>query len=127
MGAACCTHPLDLIKVHLQTGSASASTSEKRGITGAVAKVYRTDGIRGFYSGLTASLLKQASYCTTRFAIYDILKNQISPNGEAIAFPVRLAMAAMAGFCGGVLGNPGDMINVRMQNDMKLPADVRRK
>jgi len=125
MGAACCTHPLDLIKVHLQTGSASA-TSEKRGIAGAVAKVYRTDGIRGFYSGLTASLLRQASYSTTRFAIYDILKNQISPNGEAIAFPVRLAMAATAGFCGGVLGNPGDMINVRMQNDMKLPADVRR-
>jgi len=124
MGAACCTHPLDLIKVHLQTSS--SSDGQKRGIAGAVAKVYRSDGVKGFYSGLTASLLRQASYSTTRFAIYDILKHQISPNGEAIPFHVRLAMAATAGFFGGVLGNPGDMINVRMQNDMKLPPDVRR-
>ena len=70
MGAACCTHPLDLIKVHLQTSS--SSDGQKRGIAGAVAKVYRSDGVKGFYSGLTASLLRQASYSTTRFAIYDV-------------------------------------------------------
>ena len=79
MGAACCTHPLDLIKVHLQTASSAThnavqqgSTHPKVGIFGTIAKVYRTDGVRGFYSGLTASLLRQASYSTTRFAIYDV-------------------------------------------------------
>jgi len=35
-------------------------------------------------------------------------------------------MAAGAGACGGFVGTPGDMVNVRMQNDMKLPADQRR-
>lgn len=35
-------------------------------------------------------------------------------------------MAASAGACGGLLGTPGDVVNVRMQNDMKLPVEARR-
>ena len=72
----------------------------------------------------TSSKLGRSDYDTIH---QQILKQRISPNGEPIDFPVRLAMAATAGFFGGILGNPGDMINVRMQNDMKLPAEVRRK
>ncbi|XP_016354663.1 mitochondrial dicarboxylate carrier-like [Sinocyclocheilus anshuiensis] len=30
------------------------------------------------------------------------------------------------GFTGGFIGTPADMVNVRMQNDMKLPAEQRR-
>ena len=73
MGAACCTHPLDLIKVHLQTANAAAAGGGQRvGIVGQVFKVYRSDGIRGFWNGLSASLLRQASYSTVRFGIYDV-------------------------------------------------------
>ena len=54
-------------------------------------------------------------------------KKKASPNGEPISFTTRLGMAAVAGGCGGVLGTPGDMINVRMQNDIKLPVEQRRK
>ena len=54
-------------------------------------------------------------------------KQKVSPNGEAVPFTQRLMMAAVAGACGGFVGTPGDMVNVRMQNDIKLPADQRRK
>ena len=54
-------------------------------------------------------------------------KKTLSPNGEPIPFMSSLALAAVAGFSGGIVGTPGDMINVRMQNDIKLPADQRRK
>ena len=91
MGAACCTHPLDLIKVHLQTASSAThnavqqgSTHPKVGIFSTIAKVYRTDGVRGFYSGLTASLLRQASYSTTRFAIYDVSESDSKYNSYNI-------------------------------------------
>ena len=72
MGAACCTHPIDLIKVHLQTANAAAAGGQRVGIVGQVFKVYRSDGIRGFWNGLSASLLRQASYSTVRFGIYDV-------------------------------------------------------
>ena len=59
--------------------------------------------------------------------VFQVAKQKVSPNGEPISFTMRLGMAAVAGGCGGILGTPGDMINVRMQNDIKLPPDQRRK
>lgn len=38
-----------------------------------------------------------------------------------------LGMAATGGIAGSIVGNPGDLINVRMQNDVKLPKEQRRK
>ena len=35
-------------------------------------------------------------------------------------------MASTSGFLGGIAGNPADVLNVRMQNDMSLPAAQRR-
>jgi solute carrier family 25 (mitochondrial dicarboxylate transporter), member 10 len=35
-------------------------------------------------------------------------------------------LAGAAGAAGGFVGTPGDMVNVRMQNDVKLPLDQRR-
>lgn len=42
-------------------------------------------------------------------------------------FYQKVFLAGASGACGGFVGTPGDMVNVRMQNDMKLPADKRRK
>eukprot|EP00093_Oithona_nana_P013117 13117.XXX_67785_65349_1 [CDS] Oithona nana genome sequencing. len=120
-GAACCTHPLDLLKVHLQTAG-----KEKTSLFRSTANIVKNQGILALYNGLSASLLRQLTYSTTRFAIYDVAKQQVSPNGEPISFLQRVAMAATAGACGGIVGTPGDMINVRMQNDIKLPKEQRR-
>ena len=87
----------------------------------------RNHGILALYNGLSASLLRQLTYSTTRFAIYEMAKQSVSPNGEKIGFGQSLAMAAVAGGCGGIVGTPGDMVNVRMQNDIKLPPEQRRK
>ena len=51
------------------------------------------------------------------------MKEKLSPNNEPITFPMRLAMAGFSGAAGGVVGAPADMVNVRMQNDIKLPMD----
>jgi len=120
-GAACCTHPLDLLKVHLQT-----QQDGKVGVVSQTMKIIKGDGILALYNGLSASLVRQLTYSTTRFAIYEMAKQKVSPNGETVPFTQRLMMAAGAGACGGFVGTPGDMVNVRMQNDMKLPLDQRR-
>lgn len=36
-------------------------------------------------------------------------------------------LAGLGGFFGGFVGNPADLVNVRMQNDMKLSPEHRRK
>ena len=62
-----------------------------------------------------------------QYFYFQTSKQYLSPNGEPIGFLQRVALAGVAGACGGVVGTPGDMINVRMQNDIKLPVDQRRK
>uniref|UniRef100_A0A0K0E2A0 Mitochondrial dicarboxylate carrier n=1 Tax=Strongyloides stercoralis TaxID=6248 RepID=A0A0K0E2A0_STRER len=119
-GAACCTHPLDLMKVHLQTQQTGKVT-----LFQISKKIYGSDGFRGFYNGISASLLRQLTYSTTRFGIYETIKKAVDDGGP-IPFYKKVAMAAGSGAVGGFVGTPGDLVNVRMQNDVKLPLDQRR-
>ena len=106
----------------------SSGEREAREISVVIRHFYhRGQGVLALYSGLSASLLRQLTYSTTRFAIYNVAKQTVAPNGEKIPFFQSLLMAAGAGACGGFIGTPGDMVNVRMQNDVKLPPEQRRK
>lgn len=118
--AACCTHPLDLIKVHMQT----VAKGEKVGLVQMGVRVLRSDGIMGLYNGLSASVLRQLTYSMTRFAIYEGVKNNFL--GKDMPFYQKVLLGGLAGFSGGLVGTPADLINVRMQNDMKIPFDQRR-
>ncbi|XP_070580831.1 mitochondrial dicarboxylate carrier-like [Ptychodera flava] len=123
-GAACCTHPLDLLKVHLQTQQQKGRTSAAR----LAVDIVRNQGIRALYNGISASVCRQLTYSMTRFAIYETLKKELSGgNPKAnIPFYQKVAIGAFGGACGGFVGTPADMVNVRMQNDIKLPIEKRR-
>lgn len=120
-GAACVTHPLDLLKVHLQT-----QQSGKTGLIQMGVKVFKSDGVFGLYNGLTASLLRQLTYSLTRFGIYETVKKQVEVPGRSMAFYEKVLLGGIAGLAGGFVGTPADLINVRMQNDVKLPPAERR-
>ncbi|XP_033108710.1 mitochondrial dicarboxylate carrier-like [Anneissia japonica] len=121
--AVCITHPLDLIKVHLQT----QQEVKKRGFHFA-AKIIKHNGITALYNGLSASIGRQLTYSLTRFAIYDSVKNHLTDDNPNLQLPFyqKAVLAMFAGACGGFIGTPPDMINVRMQNDVKLPVEKRR-
>ncbi|CAH1645513.1 unnamed protein product [Spodoptera littoralis] len=121
-GAACVTHPLDLLKVQMQTQKGkNISMSQLVGI------VVKNDGVFGLYNGISASLLRQLTYSTVRFGIYEVAKQHFTPkDGKPIPFYMSTLIAGVGGFAGGFMGNPADLINVRMQNDVKLPPEQRR-
>lgn len=121
-GAACCTHPLDLLKVQMQT-----QQEGKVSVIRLTGQIVSKHGVLALYNGLSASLTRQLTYSTTRFGIYEVAKQAISPGGEAIPFHKRVFLAGLAGAAGGLIGTPADMVNVRMQNDMKLPPESQRK
>jgi dicarboxylate transporter 10 len=88
--------------------------------------ILKDEGIPGLYRGLSASLLRQITYSTTRFGIYEELKTRFRSPTSDPSFPVLIAMSSVSGFIGGVVGNPADVLNVRMQHDAALPMDQRR-
>ncbi|CAH0563689.1 unnamed protein product [Brassicogethes aeneus] len=115
--AGCCVHPLDLIKVHLQTHPDGKTT-----IPEVAKKVLREHGIFAFYSGISAAVMRQFTYSTTRFGIYEVLKQKI----QSETFTSKVAIGTVSGVAGGIVGAPSDLVNVRMQNDLKLPKEQRR-
>jgi len=121
-GAVLFTHPLDLLKVHLQT-----QQSTSKGLVSLGVDVIKNDGILGLYSGISASILRQMTYTTVRFGLYEKISSKLlEGRDDCLPFYQKFGIGCLAGFIGGVSGNPADMVNVRMQNDMKLPKELRR-
>ncbi|KAL1452737.1 hypothetical protein WDU94_006940 [Cyamophila willieti] len=124
-GAACFTHPLDLLKVQLQT-----QQEGKISVFRLTSKILSEQGVLALYNGISASLCRQLSYSTVRFGIYEVGKQALvsfSPDpSQPLPFLHTVALASVAGACGGLVGTPADLVNVRMQNDIKLPTEQRR-
>lgn len=135
-----------ILQVHLQTQQEGKSS-----VIRITANIIKKDGLTALYNGLSASLLRQLTYSTVRFGIYEVKyypfevitfrfskletmwilskvgKQAIESPGNPAPFYQKFLLAAISGAAGGIVGTPADLINVRMQNDMKLSMDSRRK
>lgn len=92
-GAACFTHPLDLLKVTLQT-----QQEGNLSIVQLTGKIIRQQGVFALYNGLSASLLRQLTYSTTRFGIYEVGKQKMQNDA---GFTAKVLLAGAAGAAGG--------------------------
>ncbi|KAI0777902.1 dicarboxylic acid transporter [Irpex lacteus] len=116
--AASITHPLDLTKVRLQ------ATDDKRMIS-SIKKTIATGGVRGLFDGISGTWMRQLTYSICRFWAYDESKKILGANSPNSP-PWKLAAAGvMAGSIAGIVGNPGEIIMVRMQGDAAKPIEKR--
>lgn len=71
--------------------------------------------------------MRQLTYSMTRFGVYETIKDRVTTAEKKPSFMSLVAMASVSGFLGGIAGNPGDILNVRMQHDAALPPEQRRQ
>ncbi|KAH8834911.1 mitochondrial carrier [Flagelloscypha sp. PMI_526] len=120
--AACCTHPLDLTKVRMQTLQIP-SNGKNPSTFFVIRKSIANSGFRSLYTGLSASIMRQLTYSLVRIGIYEDLKAQITSRGYPKLY--YLYAATVAGCLGGLAGNPADIILVRMTSDRIRPPEAR--
>jgi hypothetical protein len=78
-------------------------------------------GIRSLWSGLSASILRQTTYSTARFALYDILARNIQRRtGGKLSTGSTIACAGMAGGLAGMIGNPTEVIVFVLCSERRL-------
>lgn len=70
-------------------------------------KIIRQQGITALYNGLSASLMRQLTYSTTRFGIYEVGKQTF---GDDLGFGGKVLLAGSAGAAGGLVGTPADLV-----------------
>jgi solute carrier family 25 (mitochondrial oxoglutarate transporter), member 11 len=87
----------------------------------------------GFASGLprlrrlTAALLRQATYTTTRLGVYNTLEEYMTgADGTPPPFLVKAGIGMTAGAVGAVVGTPSEVALIRMMSDGRLPPEQRR-
>ncbi|CAD1469027.1 unnamed protein product, partial [Heterotrigona itama] len=121
MAATCFVHPMDVIKNRIQI------QREKISIGKIITSIYKDEGILKFYSGLSAGLVRQATYTTVRLGIYNQLQEHWKQNYVGKPnFGVLSLMAATAGAIGAFVGTPAEVALVRMTADGRLPPEQRR-
>lgn len=146
------THPLDLLKVRMQLQGEAQATHSLRpalafqtgshgafhapphphapprvGLVSVGMRIVQQDGVAALFSGVSATVLRQTLYSTTRMGLYDMLKKKWSdPTTGNMPLVQKIAAGLIAGGIGAAVGNPADVAMVRMQADGRLPLAQRR-
>lgn len=129
MGAATICHPLDVVRVQMQTEGYDYKSAIDCG-----SQVMNREGIKkGLYAGISAAYLRQWLYGSCRIGIYAFLLEQAQQKNIAaglsknhISFGAKLLMGMTSGGIGSFVGTPSELALVRMSNDSKLPEKQRR-
>ncbi len=76
---------------------------------------------------MSASILRQSTYSTARFGLYAVLSQQLQQrSGTAkLSTAATIACAGVAGGLAGMVGNPTEVILVRMCADAAKPSAER--
>uniref|UniRef100_A0A383WF43 Uncharacterized protein n=1 Tax=Tetradesmus obliquus TaxID=3088 RepID=A0A383WF43_TETOB len=121
MMATCIIQPIDMVKVRLQLGATG-------GPLGVAKDIIAKDGFGSLYKGLSAGLLRQATYTTARLGIFQQITDMAKKANDGKNLPLwqKAACGLTAGGLGALVGNPADLTLIRMQADNTLPAEQRR-
>jgi len=134
--ATCCVQPIDMIKVRLQLAGGGNPLSVAQ-------KLVAEEGFVALYGGLSAGLLRQVTYGTTRLGLFRTLTNnyETKHNCKASQIPFvatswdafmsnplegKVQFSMIAGSVAALTGTPADAALVRMQSDATLPVEQRR-
>lgn len=120
-------HPMDLAKTRLQLVTMQ-NPGAKEGLASIFTGIIKNDGVGGLYAGLSASLLRQASYGSARIGLFGFISTKVqeSYGGGSLPFIVKTGVGMLAGALAVLVGTPCDVALVRMQADTMAPVKARR-
>ncbi|KAG1659825.1 hypothetical protein FOA52_003768 [Chlamydomonas sp. UWO 241] len=121
MGSTCIIQPIDMVKVRIQLG-------ETGGPLAVGMKLAKTEGVGALYKGLSAGLLRQATYTTARLGLFNNISAFLVDYNKGKPTPLwqKAAAGLCAGGIGALVGTPADLTLIRMQADSMAPVAERR-
>lgn len=112
--------PLDFIKTRMQISGQDGHRNSYRNNIDAIKQIIVSEGILAIYSGLTAALLRQATYTTAKLGIYTALYERYSIGNHQPTLPVKMFLGMIAGIVGSCIGTPSEIALIRMTADGML-------
>ncbi|KAJ1031847.1 hypothetical protein NDA13_002233 [Ustilago tritici] len=111
--SAACTNPADIVKVRQQL----MLDKSRANFIGVASEMIRKEGVKAMWNGVKASCLRELTYSTVRFGLYETFKDFY---GTALGLgDTSFGLKALSGISSGAIGSafacPTDLIKVRMQ------------
>ena len=109
--------PGEVIKIRLQSGIFSS-------ISGCMADILKKDGIRGFYAGYGATLVRDVPFTMLELGIYENLKSlfRFIKNLTTLTPQEELTAAAITGGVASFITTPLDLIKTKVRHPTRLPS-----
>jgi solute carrier family 25 oxoglutarate transporter 11 len=126
MAATCVIQPMDMVKVRIQLAGEGGKAAVSSNPIAVARTIIAQDGFMSLYTGLSAGLLRQATYTTARLGIFRSITNYLEQGGRKTTFMEKAVGGLVAGGLGSIVGTPADVALIRMQADGTLPVDQRR-
>lgn len=111
-------YPIDLVKTRMQNQRSSVVGEPLmyKNSLDCVKKVFRNEGLRGFYSGLGPQLLGVAPEKAIKLTVNDLVRGHAKdPISGAITLPWELFAGGAAGGCQVIFTNPLEIVKIRLQ------------
>uniref|UniRef100_A0A0N5A8F8 Citrate transport protein n=1 Tax=Syphacia muris TaxID=451379 RepID=A0A0N5A8F8_9BILA len=108
--------PMETVKVKFIHDQA-LQKPKFHGFFNGLGQIIKSDGIRGLYQGVTATMAKQGSNQAIRFFVMETCKNWYrgGDNSKTVSKPVVGLFGALAGACSVYANTPIDVVKTRMQ------------
>ncbi|XP_045490983.1 solute carrier family 25 member 35-like isoform X2 [Colias croceus] len=115
-------NPTSVVKTRMQSAAhpsvAVGRQYQYKGMLDAFTKIYRTEGMRGFFAGVNATCMRLAIGSAAQLTTFSALKDQLLERGLFQSSPLTLAFVASLA-CGVLcvlLETPLDVVSTRMVN-----------
>jgi hypothetical protein len=112
-------NPFDVLKTKMIANATNSSHNSTQIVSGKslIIDIYQTNGLKGFYKGLSANLMRACVLNGTKMACYDQIKESIiKSNMVKNDLVVQFVSAFLSGFFMSITVTPFDMIRTKLMS-----------
>ena len=93
------------------------------GMLAQTASIWQSEGLRGLYRGFSAAALREATYSSLRFGLYEPLKVALDTSGGEEELPVwkKITAGLVAGAGAAAIASPTDLLMIQMAASKRFP------
>merc|ERR1719263_127143 len=110
------TFPVDFVKTRMQVNQ------KKAGILATIKGIVKSEGLIGFYRGLSPAILRHWIYTASRIFLYEDFRNRkvLYSKKDEINFLGKFIIGGFSGGIGQFIASPADIMKVQMVIDRKI-------
>jgi len=109
--------PIEMVKSRLQIQFSRSRESQFQGPVDCLIKVWKAQGIRGVYKGMSATLYREIPGYAGQFGMYEGTKRLLTPEGRQTTTPVLLLAGGISGIGAWLCSYPQDYIKSQLQTE----------